>query len=293
MLPEFSELLNRLGRHGFRSWPESSDELRTELESMRLDPESDIALLRSERSLSGYALTLAELDIDRIVASLASTEDCHGDADELIEFVNERAKSANVSMIHVAIHGAPVEKLGQLIESGFQQIADNLELSLGREDAGQINDSPLAEGFSFRPMRSVAEGLLLTQIQNRVFENHWGFSKNSPEEILAKLELPITGPEHVLFVESPEGDIAGYIWMALEWHHDHTCGKIWMTGVLPEFRGLGLGRALVTAGVKHLLAEGAADIHLEVVEDNSPAVNIYKALGFKAYGRTSWYEKRV
>ncbi len=293
LLPDLSELLNRLGRHSFRGWPESTDELRTELEALRIDPESDIALLGSPGRICGYALTLTELDVDRVVTALATTDDCSGDAGKLLDFAIGRARSANVSAVHIAIRGVAVEPMEKLVESGFERVASNLELTLVREDGGQIKDTRLADGFTIRPMRSLAEGLLLTQVQNRVFEGHWGFSKNTPEEILARLELPVTGPEHVLFAESPEGDIAGYMWTALEWHQDHTCGKIWMTGVVPEFRSLGLGRALVNAGVKHLLSEGAADVHLEVVEDNVAAVRIYEKAGFKSHGKITWYEKRV
>lgn len=296
LLTELSDLLNRLGHHGFRRWPDSPEELRSELESLRNNPESDIALLRSEDGPCGYALTLAEPDIDRIVASLGTGgtgDDCSDGTGKLLDFVTARAASANVSMIHVATRGVPAEPVEQLVKSGYREVAANLQLVLGREDANRVVDTSVPDGFSIRPMRSIAEALLLTQIQNRVFEEHWGFSKNTPEEIQARLELPVTGPEHALFIESPEGDIAGYVWTALEWSHGHTCGKVWMTGVVPEYRSLGLGKALVNAGVKHLLSEGAADVHLEVVEDNSPAVSIYEGMGFKKNGKTIWYEKRV
>ncbi len=293
LLDEFSDLLNGLGRHGFRSWPESPEELRSELETLRLDPESGIGLVRNDGALCGYALTLSESDIDRVVVSIGLRPDCSGQSLNLLQFVVDRAQSANASRIHVAIRGSDSEPVDQLVESGFKVVTANLELTLHRNDAAGVTDVPVTAGFSFRPMRSSAETLLLTQVQNRVFEDHWGYSKNGPSEIQSRLDLPSTGPEHVLFIEAPEGGIAGYVWTALEWHRDHTCGKIWMTGVMPEFRGKGLGSALVHAGIKHLLAEGAADVHLEVVENNAAAVRIYERLGFKKYGKTTWYEKRI
>ena len=142
-------------------------------------------------------------------------------------------------------------------------------------------------------MRSSAETLLLTRLQNSIFSDHWGFSKNSPEEIQARLGLPISGPEHVLFVESSDGSVAGYVWTALEWVDKHTSGRIWMTGVMPEYRNLGIGRSIVNAGIKHLLAEGATDVNLEVVEHNAGAVRIYTQMGFTRTGRVAWYELRL
>ncbi len=292
-LDEFSDLLNRIGRHGFRSWPTSPNELRSELETLRLEPESDVWLVRTDGKICGYALALAENDVDRLVVSLGILDECSGQVGGLLDLLREAAKARGVSLIHVAVRGAPAEPLDQLTHSGFTRVAANLELVLQREDAGGVPDPSLPEAMSVRKMRSTAEALLLTRVQNRVFEGHWGFSKNTPDEVLARLGLPSTGPEQVLFVETEEGDIAGYIWTALSWEHDHTCGKIWMTGVVPEFRSLGLGKALVSAGVKHLLSQGAADVHLEVVEGNAAAVSIYQGMGFKRHGQTDWYEKRV
>ena len=63
-----------------------------------------------------------------------------------------------------------------------------------------------------------------------------------------------------------------------------------MTGVMPEFRRAGIGRSIVNAGIKHLLAEGAVDVHLEVLENNDGAVRIYMQMGFKQSGRVAWLE---
>ena len=292
-LQAFSDLLNRLGRHGFRAWPESKEDLTASINTLRLDPETDILLLGSDESPCGYALTLVELDIDRAVASVALEASCRGEVSVLLDFIEKRSHAAGVSKIHVASRGAAVEPVVELKKRGYRQVNANLELALKREHASGIVDIQLPNGFSLRPMRSSTELLLLTRVQNTVFDGHWGFSQNSPQEIQAKLDLPSTGPEHVLFLESREGDIAGYIWTALVWDSGHTCGQIWMTGVMPEFRSKGLGTSVVNAGIKHLFANGAADIHLEVMENNAAAVQIYTGMGFAKTGRTDWLEKQL
>lgn len=292
-ISELSELINSLGSHGFRDWPESAEGLRTELETLRLDPEADIALLRSGDRLCGYVLTLPEPDIDRVVATVAVTSACQDEADQLVDFLMSQVRSVNASRAHVAARGNSAEPLAELETRGFSRITANLELVLPREQASRLADTELPAGFTVRPMRSFTETLLLTSVQNRVFADHWGFSKNTVDEVQARLELPATGPEHVLFIESPEGEIAGYIWTALEWQRDHTCGKVWMTGVAPDYRGKRLGTPLILAGIKHLLAEGAADVHLEVIEGNKAAMRIYSQLGFEKRSKTDWYEKRL
>ncbi len=293
MLPEFSDLLNVLGRHGFQKWPDSADGLRTALETLRLDPEQDIAVIKNGESICGYALVLTESDIDRLVASVAALEKCTASIGPLLRFVDDRALAYGITKIHMACRQSEKELSRVLQASFFRRVTANLELTLDRKDAGRVTDVALPVGFQVRSMRSSAETLLLTRVQNTVFSDHWGFSKNSPEEIQSKLDQSVSGPEHVLFIESPDGDIAAYVWTALEWDGSHTCGKIWMTGVMPEFRSMGLGRSVVNAGIKHLFANGAADIHLEVLEDNAAAVQIYGRMGFSETGQTDWYEKKL
>lgn len=53
----------------------------------------------------------------------------------------------------------------------------------------------------------------------------------------------------------------------------------------PDFRRRGVGRALLSAALAQLCAEGAAVCFLEVREGNAPAIALYKSLGFAAVGR--------
>lgn len=292
-LPELYGLVNRLGQHGFRLWPSSPELLRSELEVLRLEPEQDAFILRRSGEICGYAITLHERDIHRTVISIAAFPECHANAGPLLDAAVERARKAGVGEVHVAIRGVEAEPVEMVKDRGFIQVATNIELLLSRLNAEKLVEKALPREFSFRKMRSSAETLLLTRTQNAVFEGHWGFSSNTLEEIQARLDLPSSGPEHVLFVESAEGDVAAYIWTAVEWHDGHTGGRIWMTGVMPRFRRKGIGTAVVHAGIKHLLAEGALDIRLEVVGHNAAAVSIYESVGFKTTGHVDWYELKL
>lgn len=55
-------------------------------------------------------------------------------------------------------------------------------------------------------------------------------------------------------------------------------------GVLPEFRGLGVGRALLTAMSDRAFAEGHERVGLIVDFDNPQAENLYASLGFERVG---------
>ena len=55
-------------------------------------------------------------------------------------------------------------------------------------------------------------------------------------------------------------------------------------GVVPEYRGRGVGRALVEATLSAARSKGLARIDLEVRADNAAAIGLYRAVGFKVEG---------
>jgi ribosomal protein S18 acetylase RimI-like enzyme len=58
-------------------------------------------------------------------------------------------------------------------------------------------------------------------------------------------------------------------------------GAIQNVGVLPEYRGIGLGRALVHRALAGFLLAGLRRAYLEVTAENGAAVGLYRSLGFR------------
>jgi ribosomal protein S18 acetylase RimI-like enzyme len=58
-------------------------------------------------------------------------------------------------------------------------------------------------------------------------------------------------------------------------------GHVTQICVLPEYRGLGLGKALLAATVKNLTQRKFSSLSLTVTEANTPAVDLYERLGFE------------
>ena len=66
---------------------------------------------------------------------------------------------------------------------------------------------------------------------------------------------------------------------------------IGMIGVVPSYRGKGVSRHILQAGMKYLRSAGMPEICLEVDGSNDPAVRLYKSTGFKTMGERHWFER--
>lgn len=67
--------------------------------------------------------------------------------------------------------------------------------------------------------------------------------------------------------------------------------EIISTGVLPDFRGRGIGGELVAEFTRRMQQRGATAVFLEVAVDNNAALSLYKRLGFVTVGlRKAYYE---
>lgn len=58
-------------------------------------------------------------------------------------------------------------------------------------------------------------------------------------------------------------------------------GAVQNVGVSPEYRGLGLGRSLVLKALQGFSRAGLRRVYLEVTAENTPAVELYRSMGFR------------
>ena len=70
-------------------------------------------------------------------------------------------------------------------------------------------------------------------------------------------------------------------------------GVIGSIGLAPEFRGGGISRLILAAGMRYLRSAGADYIRLEVDGNNAPAIRLYQSMGFQKTGELHWYEHRL
>lgn len=95
------------------------------------------------------------------------------------------------------------------------------------------------------------------------------------------LEAELDNPLAVFLVSEVNGSIAGYCGA----HFVFDEGFITNVAVHPDFRGRGIGAALVQELCAHARAAQLATLTLEVRPANTAAINLYTRAGFLPVGR--------
>jgi mycothiol synthase len=70
-------------------------------------------------------------------------------------------------------------------------------------------------------------------------------------------------------------------------------GEIHMLGVDPDYRGKGIGRDVLLAGLADLKSRGASNVELTADGEEPVALGLYESVGFEVCSRSEWYEKKL
>jgi len=89
--------------------------------------------------------------------------------------------------------------------------------------------------------------------------------------------------------ETEAGMISGFCTGRLHIRENKHFGHIITIDVLPDMRGQGVGRLLLSAVEKHFQAKAVESIRLEVAVDNEQAKSFYQAMGYAQIGTIPGY----
>jgi mycothiol synthase len=155
--------------------------------------------------------------------------------------------------------------------------------------------APMAGGFTIRPLVGKAEAAKWAETFTCGFAEHFDAHSRSTEDKLYSMGLASYRPELDLVLIDSEGAIAGICQCNLE--PTATNGdQAWVNhlAVLPKWRGLGLGRALLTAGLNVFHKLGYREVWLTVDSENeSGALGLYESAGFEPVYRLVMYRRLV
>ncbi len=252
-----------------------------------LDPTVHCLVLEDAGEIKGLALVFREFPIGRSIIEIMTAPELADSPDE-VELVRRAlalAEAAKLTVAHVCV--MPDSGRDKVLEQvGFTKVRTYLDM-LWNED--QLPNLELPQGFSVRSFQK-GDTPLLTRVQNDAFTGSWGFCPNTENQIEYRTQMPNTSHAGIVFMF--EGDNpAGYCWTVLVPGDNGIRGIIGMIGVVPDYRGKGVSRHILHAGMKHLRSIGLAEIGLEVDGNNDPAVGLYKSVGFKVMGERHWFER--
>jgi len=136
----------------------------------------------------------------------------------------------------------------------------------------------------------------LTQIQNRAFTGDWGYNPNTVEEIIYRTNLSGCSPEDVVLT-CDGNKVVGYCWTGITSEGGVATGegkgRIFMIGADPDYRGRGVGKRVLLAGLALLRSKGLQVAELTVDSDNKAACALYRSVGFQVRTSSLWYEKVI
>lgn len=158
---------------------------------------------------------------------------------------------------------------------------------LGPLPAASVSD------LEIRPLAKGEEGRLLHAL-NHAWAGTWNFRPLTRRALERDLDGQHAG---FLLAADANGRIGGTIHAQfdLEGRNPDGAPFAWLSNLTtaPEWRGHGLGRALLSAGIKHLHERGAVSVALGVDSGAIAPVTLYRSAGFTEIDRLELWELPV
>ena len=250
-------------------------------------PERDLFIVERDGVVVGYMDLVPEARIGRaVIDCLIDPEHRRcGLSRRLFQRAAPRARALGAKVVQVNVSEGNLPARLVLKRAGFEVVRRSLELEAGLARLPKPGETTL-------PISCLEpdEADRLADIQNTSFTGAWGFSPNTTEEIRHALG---TGDavEGVCLARDGERP-AGYCWSGTQENgKGESWGRIGMVGVDPEYRGRGLGRELLLAGLAYLSSKGLKVARLTVDSENAVACALYYSVGFTLRETSLWYEK--
>jgi mycothiol synthase len=256
-------------------------------------PEQDMFVIEAAGEIAGFINLTPELAIRRVLIDyfIHPQHRRRGLAKGLLDHATQRASELGAEVLQANVRRDNSSTRKTLSRLGFRMVRRFLELRLAISELPEVAH----HAYSLRYLES-GEEALLAHLQNRCFADTWGYNPNTAEEIAYSLKLSGASAQDVTLV-CEQGRPVGYCWARIncgsERGGEGKRGRIFMLGVDPSYRGRGIGKIALLAGLAHLKSRGVLTVELTVDSQNQAALALYHSLGFELWTSSLYYEKRI
>lgn len=203
------------------------------------------------------------------------------------------ARSGGAERLRLVIPGQALWAGDAVREDGFETIRAT-HVMLRPATAGPLA-SPNVEGVNVRPLRPGEDAALLAAL-NRAWAGTWGFSPIPPAALASDLHDQRDG---MLVAADAANDsrIVATVHAIFDRDARNLDGgpAAWISNLTtdPDWRGRGLGRLMLTRGIRSLLNRGAESVMLGVDGGNIAAVTLYRSAGFEVLSTNNIWERSL
>jgi len=155
----------------------------------------------------------------------------------------------------------------------------------------ELPDAGLPDGVTVRTFVPGKDEDAWLAANRAAFADHPEQGSLTRADLEARMAEDWFDPSGFFLAEDRDGRLLGYHWTKVHPRHGAhpAIGEVYVVGVAPEAQGMGLGKALTIAGLKHLRDSGLSAVMLYVDADNSAAVALYRRLGFTRWDMDVMY----
>lgn len=185
------------------------------------------------------------------------------------------------------------DRIRDLEEAGFASQANVGENSwtkvLMQQAADMLREAPaLPDGFHIRPLAGEDEVDAYVDMHREVFQS----TSMTSEWRTRTLKQPAYIADLDLVVTAPNGTLAGF---CICWLNRSSArgvsGQVEPLGIREPYRNLGIGKSLLTEGLRRLQAHGAQTMFVETDNDRDEAFMLYESVGYRVLEDVLVYRK--
>ena len=240
------------------------------------------------QDLAGFAVVVEESDGGGVLEiAVHPAYRNQGVADRLVGALKS---SRGLGGLKAWSHGNHEAAADLAARYGFGPVRELWKMRLATASS-DLPDAGLPDGVTLRAFVPGQDEDAWLAANREAFAHHPEQGGMTRADLDARMAEDWFDPAGFLLAVDGSGRLLGYHWTKVHPRHGGhpAIGEVYVVGVSPAAQGMGLGKALTVAGIRHLQGLGLHAVMLYVDADNAAAVRLYRSLGFTRWDMDVMY----